>query len=238
MCLPHRPFQPSCVLRRYLSVANYTELYMLAAWEPHRYSIQMLHEFDPCCYAGHDRHAGILQYNAAVSQRLGAAGSHGGFSTAISDWNVHAVCPMDKLILKSALRQTQLPQPDFNHLPCDILRTANSTPCPFAPPPRQTPEAFNSSITINGITPNAGQQVVETSPPRVKTDDATGDEAAGCKLLPGRDYSDAAGPQLNASSAPHCCSLCASDPGCAVAVYTLRNKQCFTKLGANAPIDR
>ena len=71
MCLPHRPFQPSCVLRRYLSVANYTELYMLAAWEPHRYSIQMLHEFDPCCYAGHDRHAGILQYNAAVSRRLG-----------------------------------------------------------------------------------------------------------------------------------------------------------------------
>jgi hypothetical protein len=106
---------------------------------------------------------------------------------------------MDKLILNSALRQTQLPQPDLNHHPSDILRTANSTPCPFAPPPRQTLEAFNSSIIINGITPNAGQHVVETSPLRVKTDDATGDEVAGCKLLHGRDYSDAAGPQLNAS---------------------------------------
>lgn len=61
---------------------------------------------------------------------------------------------------------------------------------------------------------------------------------AGCKLVPGRDYSDAAGPQLNSSSAPHCCSLCARDPSCAVAVYKLSNKQCYTKLGANLPIDR
>lgn len=106
---------------------------MLAAWEPHRYSIQMLHEFDPCCFAGHDRHAGILQYNAAVAQRL-RSGTHGIFSTAISNWNVHAVCPMDKLILKSALQQTQLPHPNFDILPCDILRAANSTPCPYAPP--------------------------------------------------------------------------------------------------------
>ena len=117
---------------------------MLAAWEPHRYSIQMLHEFDPCCYAGHGRHAGILQYNAAVARRLRAAGPHGGFSTAISDWNVHAVCPMDKLILKSALRQTQLAQPDFDHLPCDILHATNSTPCPFAPPSRHTVEASHA----------------------------------------------------------------------------------------------
>ena len=62
--------------------------------------------------------------------------------------------------------------------------------------------------------------------------------AAGCKLVPGRDYSDAAGPQLNASSAPHCCSLCAGDPKCAVAVFKQSNKQCYQKLGANLPIDR
>ena len=62
--------------------------------------------------------------------------------------------------------------------------------------------------------------------------------SAGCKLVPGRDYSDAAGPQLNASSAAHCCSLCASDASCAVAVYKLSNQQCYTKRGANQPIDR
>jgi hypothetical protein len=62
--------------------------------------------------------------------------------------------------------------------------------------------------------------------------------AAGCKLVPGRDYSDAAGPQLNASSAAHCCSLCARDSNCAVSVYKFSNKQCYTKLGANLPIDR
>ena len=62
--------------------------------------------------------------------------------------------------------------------------------------------------------------------------------AAGCRLVPGRDYGDAAGPQLNASSAAHCCSLCASDASCAVAVYKASNQQCYTKRGANLPVDR
>ena len=63
--------------------------------------------------------------------------------------------------------------------------------------------------------------------------------AGGCKLVPGRDYLDAAAlAHSNASDAAHCCSLCASDASCAVAVYKLSNRQCYTKLGANLPIDR
>ena len=56
--------------------------------------------------------------------------------------------------------------------------------------------------------------------------------------MPGRDYLDPAGPQLNSSSAPHCCSLCASDASCVVSVFKLSNQQCYLKLGANDPIDR
>jgi hypothetical protein len=128
---------------------------MLAAWEPHRFSIQMLHEYDPCCFAGHSRHAGILQYNAAIQAVLdgGAdtfARRHGMFSTAISNWNVHAVCPMDKLILRTALAQTLQPQPDFDHLPCDILRAANNTPCPFAAPPSPKPKPPPKHAHLSG----------------------------------------------------------------------------------------
>jgi hypothetical protein len=145
----------------YLATANYTELYMLAAWEPGRTSLQLLHEYDPCCFAGHGRHAGILQYNAAIRSVLGggggggdggAASAHGTFSTAISDWNVHAVCPMDKLILKTALAQTREPHPDLDHLPCDILRAAaNSTGrrCPFAAPPAPAPPGETRSTEKN-----------------------------------------------------------------------------------------
>ena len=57
--------------------------------------------------------------------------------------------------------------------------------------------------------------------------------------MPGRDYGDAAAlPHLNASSAPQCCSLCASDTSCAVAVYKPSNQQCYPKRSANLPIDR
>ena len=36
----------------YLTQANFTELYILAALEPERYAVQILHENDPCCFHG------------------------------------------------------------------------------------------------------------------------------------------------------------------------------------------
>ena len=66
-----------------------------------------------------------------------------------------------------------------------------------------------------------------------------------CSFVAGRDYSDPAGPVLNATSAPHCCELCLADARCAVAVFALPASaagagvgQCYTKTSAKLPIDK
>eukprot|EP01065_Artemidia_motanka_P027499 TRINITY_DN32698_c0_g1_i1.p1 TRINITY_DN32698_c0_g1~~TRINITY_DN32698_c0_g1_i1.p1 ORF type:complete len:388 (+),score=111.27 TRINITY_DN32698_c0_g1_i1:65-1165(+) len=120
----------------YLSQCNYTCQYTLGGLEAGRYQIQILHENDPCCYYGKGRHDRIIAYNDAVEEALSETGSPcGGFTTAISDWNKHEICPRDRQILTAALYQaTHKQTPDFTHLPCDILR-ANATPCPEPPPP-------------------------------------------------------------------------------------------------------
>eukprot|EP00756_Hemistasia_phaeocysticola_P060816 Hpha_TRINITY_DN4345_c0_g1::TRINITY_DN4345_c0_g1_i1::g.50019::m.50019 len=118
----------------YLPACDYQCLYALAAFGPHRYSVQLLHEDDPCCYFGRGRHTLIKQYIADVGAVLNATdpreGGHGGFSTAVTDWNLHEVCPRDRVVMKSALSQIRHSSaPDFGHLPCDILHQ-QTTDCP------------------------------------------------------------------------------------------------------------
>ena len=124
----------------YLSECNYTCLYTLGALEPERYQLQVLHEDDPCCYYGHGRHPGIEAYDGAVQSTLSALPG-GAFSTVVSDWNVHAVCQMDRFMIKTALARADASAPrppSFRELPCDLLRGA-AAPCPFAPPARARP---------------------------------------------------------------------------------------------------
>lgn len=47
----------------------------------------MLHQNDPCCYYGKGRHGRIKEYGDRVEEKVG-----GTFATAVTDWNVHAVC--------------------------------------------------------------------------------------------------------------------------------------------------
>merc|ERR1712150_79047 len=94
-----------------------------------RNSLQLLHENDPCCYFGHGRHDGIKAYDANVTAVVGDVLNAGVFSTAITNWNVHAICQMDRVVIKSALKSA----PGFDRLPCDILR-ADAVPCPYPPP--------------------------------------------------------------------------------------------------------
>ena len=116
-------------------------LYALATIDDHgartRSSVQVLHENDPCCFFGAHRHAGILSYNAAVMAELPAAGD-GVFSTAISDWNQHAVCQMDRLVMRTAKERHDRGAPlPFAALPCDIVHNGTGAPpppCPYAPP--------------------------------------------------------------------------------------------------------
>ena len=44
--------------------------YVLAGLEKGRYSVQIIHEFDPCCFHGHGRHEEIKRYNAFVQSQI------------------------------------------------------------------------------------------------------------------------------------------------------------------------
>ena len=57
----------------YLTKANFTELYVLAALEPARVAVQVLHEDDPCCFHGRGRHATIWATASASPPRSAAA---------------------------------------------------------------------------------------------------------------------------------------------------------------------
>ena len=52
----------------------------------------MLHKNDPAATTARGGTAGIMEYDANVTAALVATGAaHGGFSTVVSNWNVHAV---------------------------------------------------------------------------------------------------------------------------------------------------
>jgi hypothetical protein len=102
------------------TVANYSTLYALAALEPSRASVQIIHEQDPCCFHGCHRHARIRQYNAWVSEVAG-----GLFQTCVTSGNVHEVNPRDKVVFGSLLdkfRISGLERADLNTLPFNLLR--------------------------------------------------------------------------------------------------------------------
>ena len=106
--------------RSWAMVANYTNLYALAALEANRTSVQILHEQDPCCFHGCGRHARIREYNGYVA---GVAG--GNFRTAVTAGNVHEVNPRDRAILAGLLhrldRAGSLDADDVRRIPFNLL---------------------------------------------------------------------------------------------------------------------
>ena len=119
----------------YLSAANFTELYVLAALEPGRVSVQVLHEDDQCCFHGHGRHPAILGYGARVAAALEAAGG-GTFASEISDWGVHEWDERSRAIIAAARREAvaRPRRPRLDALPCDILHhDASAVPCNTSP---------------------------------------------------------------------------------------------------------
>jgi hypothetical protein len=52
---PH-PEKPSHPGRPAFQACNYTCQYLLAGLEPDRYQVQILHEYDSCCFSPHARH--------------------------------------------------------------------------------------------------------------------------------------------------------------------------------------
>ena len=115
-------------MRDFYAHCDYVCLYTLAAREKGRVSVQLLHEDDPCCFAGRDRHDDILAYNHAVRSMLGEG--QGWFSTAIVDWNKHEYSPRDRVVISAAWKAYAAGAnvSAYDELPCDILRAA-SIPC-------------------------------------------------------------------------------------------------------------
>ena len=105
---------------QYVEVCDYECMYALAALEAHRSSVQIIHEFDPCCFHGHGRHGRILEFNARVQAQVA-----GHFETCPTVGNVHEVNPRDKVVagmLIDKLRTSGRLQPADFALPFNTLR--------------------------------------------------------------------------------------------------------------------
>ena len=104
-------------------VANYSTLYALAALEPGRAQVQVLHEQDSCCFHGCGRHDRIRAYGDTVR---GAVAGGGAFGTVVTRGNIHEVNLRDRVVLATALdefrRSGAVEQAAINALPFNTLQ--------------------------------------------------------------------------------------------------------------------
>ena len=120
---PGRPAFASC---------NYTCMYLLAGLEPERAQVQVLHEYDSCCFSPHGRHAQMLKYESNVRAELGAREetaqhgvSHGWFTSTANAHVKHEVSAQDKTLIAAALAGRWSPgAPEWDAMECDILHTS------------------------------------------------------------------------------------------------------------------
>lgn len=89
--------------------------YVLASIDPGRAQIQILHEWDSCCFAAGGLHSSLLDYNLGVAKLLnssnhnfsggggGGAAETGYFRTVVTSGNYHQVNVRDKVIVAVAV---------------------------------------------------------------------------------------------------------------------------------------
>ena len=71
-------YWPSCPGRPAFGFCNYTCQYLLAGLEPGRFQVQVLHEFDTCCFSPHGRHSRMREYERNIRAELAAGDRSGG----------------------------------------------------------------------------------------------------------------------------------------------------------------
>eukprot|EP00041_Stephanoeca_diplocostata_P009687 m.151052 g.151052 ORF g.151052 m.151052 type:complete len:290 (-) comp17847_c0_seq1:205-1074(-) len=106
----------------YSTIGGYAEMYVLATLESHRHQLQILHEYDSCCFRGAGLFDEIRAYNAFVQgEPIG-----GWMQTAVTAGNYHEVNPRDKVIITTVIeklrRKGSLEKSDFSFLPFDDLQ--------------------------------------------------------------------------------------------------------------------
>ena len=102
------------------TVANYTSLYVLASLEAERAQVQVLHEWDSCCFHGCGRHPRIQKYNEFVR-----ASGHGQFVTTVTSGNIHEVNERDRVVIASTIEAWrshggQLEEEDLKRIPFSL----------------------------------------------------------------------------------------------------------------------
>lgn len=111
----------------YAAVGGYLQLYVLGSLERGRCQVQILHEYDTCCFRGAGLFDEIRAYNLWAQAKLSARPNSGWFQTAVTAGNFHEVNPRDKVIialLVERLRRKRAPlgREDFVTLPFDDLQ--------------------------------------------------------------------------------------------------------------------
>jgi hypothetical protein len=124
--------------RSAFNACNYTCQYLLAGLEPGRFQVQILHEYDTCCFSPHNRHDQMLQYEANIRAELMAQdGPTGWFTSTAVNHSKHEVAAQGKTIMAHAVaaggwaRGSQ----SWQHIPCDMLHQ----PLPANCAPNQDP---------------------------------------------------------------------------------------------------
>eukprot|EP00050_Salpingoeca_kvevrii_P013686 m.30486 g.30486 ORF g.30486 m.30486 type:complete len:381 (-) comp5226_c0_seq2:145-1287(-) len=102
------------------NISGFVGFYVLAALEENRHQLQILHEFDSCCFRARGFHADIAAYNRFVQQHAA-----GWMQTAVTAGNYHMVNLRDKVLVAHLVerlrRNGRLTPADFDALPFDIL---------------------------------------------------------------------------------------------------------------------
>ena len=128
--LPHRPVSSAASggdyeqmqARPMYSVAEgFLQMYVMAGLEPDRHQLQIVHEYDSCCFRGAGLFSEIKEYNAYVQGQV-----KGWMQTAVTAGNYHEVNPRDKvliaLLVEKLRRKGKLDSTDFMFLPFDDLQ--------------------------------------------------------------------------------------------------------------------
>ena len=132
---PGNPFEPPPVVgaggdyeqnqsRPTYAVAGgigFMELYVLGAYEQDRYQLQILHEYDSCCFRAAGLEQNISKYNSVVQSQV-----NGWMATAVTKGNFHEINLRDKVLIAFMIELFQandgkLEKEQFDSLPFDLL---------------------------------------------------------------------------------------------------------------------
>jgi hypothetical protein len=88
-----------------LAQANFLEMYVLGAAGPNRRQVQILNQFDGCCFRG----VGALDYEPVVAERVEALGIGGSFDLLLTRHHAHEVAPVALKRILDELTSLEVP---------------------------------------------------------------------------------------------------------------------------------